>query len=111
MYRIHNTYPTGENIVKGIKHNNAGFFDNTKAEDFKLYLANILDPTNEKELNIKVIDDSPYFWTEPFKIYLTGEYILHWKNNNAGIDIKQVFTVSDRISQAKIQVKGGKLKG
>jgi len=58
-----------------------------------------------------VIDDNPYFWTEPFVIWFQGEYILHWKNDNAGIDFKQTFTVTDHVSQQQIQVKGGRLKG
>ena len=110
MYRVHNTYPTGEKIVKGIRHDDSGF-SKTNADDFKLYLASTLDPTNEKELKVKVIDDNPYFWTEPFVIWFQGEYILHWKNDNAGINLKQVFTVTDHVSQQQIQVKGGRLKG
>lgn len=109
MYRYHNTYPTGSDIVKGIYAESSGA-TKTNAKDFKLYLASTLDPTNETELKVDVINDDPYWWTKPFKIWFTGEYILHWKNDNAGINYKQVFTVSDHIEQAKIQVKGGKLK-
>jgi hypothetical protein len=111
MYRQHNTYPTGEKIVKGIRAESNGIFgSDIKAEDFKLYLANVLDPTNEEELEVKVIDDNPYWWTEPFTIWFTGEYILHWVNDDADINYKQTFTVSDRIDDT-ITLPKGKLLG
>ena len=92
-FRTYNTYLIGKPIVKGIYSENTDLNNTIRAEDFELFIANTLDPLTETKLDVKVIDDNPYWWTEPFEIWSEGEYILHWVNHPAKINFKQTFMV------------------
>jgi len=86
-------FKKGQPIVLGIKK--ASGLSKIEAEDFTLKLAYTYDPLTEKELDVKVIDDDPYWWTEPFYLFKEADYIFHWINDNASIDYKQRIRVSD----------------
>jgi len=108
FYRINNTFPTGSDIVKGIHIDSDGRID-PDPNDFILSISTVLDPGNKKKLNIDIVKVDKYYYTKPFKIYFTNDYILHWDNDISDIHIQQTFTVSDRISETN-HTKG-RLKG
>jgi len=73
-------------IVLGMKKTSG--FTKIEADDFTLKLAKASDPLNETELDVKVINDDPWWWTEEFYINEPGKHIFHWINDNADIDLK-----------------------
>jgi len=79
-------------IVLGIEK--ASGLVKIKAEDFTLKLAFSSDPSNETTLDTKVVNDDPWWWTEEFYINEPGEYIFHWINDNANIDIKETIYIN-----------------
>ena len=111
MYRVHNTYPTGSDIVKGIYFKSKNILENPEPSDFKVYLSSIKDVTKKEELNVDIVKvDDYWFYTKPFRIYFTGEYILTWKYKDEYI-LKQHFTVSDKITDEELTIKNSRLKG
>jgi len=88
-------FKKGQPIVLGIYQEDSGFFSSISAENFTLKLAYVIDPLNEWELNVSVIDDNPYWWCEPFYIFKAGDYILHWDNEKDDVNIKQRIRILD----------------
>jgi hypothetical protein len=82
-----NVFKIGQPIVLGM-YKKSSMLNKINADDFILKLANVVDPLNEWELDIKVINDDPYWWTEPFYLFKAGDYIFHWFNENANINLK-----------------------
>ena len=81
------TFKIGQPIVLGMYKESSGF-SKINADDFTLKLAYAIDPLNEWELDTKVIDDDPYWWSEPFYIFKPADYIFHWVNDNDDINLK-----------------------
>ena len=80
-------FKIGQPIVLGMYKESSGF-SKINADDFTLKLAYAIDPLNEWELDTKVIDDDPYWWSEPFYIFKPADYIFHWVNDNDDINLK-----------------------
>jgi len=88
----YNTYFIGQSIVKGIKIKSS-FWTRPRSNDIKLYISLTIDPLNKTELNVGVVEDNGFYWTNPFTLDEVGEYIIHWYSMSYGIDYKQTFTV------------------
>ena len=91
-----NTFKIGQPIVLGM-YKESGLFNQINADDFTLKLAYAVNPLKEWEVNAKVIDDEPYWWTTPFYIMKPADYIFHWENNNADINLKVRIRVEDEM--------------
>ena len=81
-----NIFKMGQPIVLGM-YKSSGLVK-INADDFTLKLAYAIDPLNEWEVGNGVVDDDPYWWTKPFYIFKPSDYIFHWINDNADIDLK-----------------------
>lgn len=79
-----NVFKMGQPIVLGIYTDDDGI----KSEDFTLKLSYTTNPLKSWKLNIKVIDDNPYWWSEVFYLFKPADYILSWINEKAGINLK-----------------------
>lgn len=88
-----NTFKIGQPIVLGMYK--ASGFTKIKAEDFTLKLAYTIDPLNEWELDTKVIEDDPYWWSSPFYLFKPADYILHFENSKSDINLKIRFRVEN----------------
>jgi len=88
------TFKKGQPIVLGMYHEDGGF-SSTNADDFVLKLAYTFKPLDEWEIDTKVIDNNPFWWTEPFYLFKSGDYIFHWINENEDIDVKEMFRVEN----------------
>jgi len=88
----YNTYFIGQNIVKGIKIKSS-FWTRPRSNDITLSLSLTTDPLNKTPLDVGVVEDNGFYWTNPFTLDNPGEYIIHWYSKSYGIDYKQTFTV------------------
>ena len=86
-------FKMGQPIVLGMYKKSE--YTKIKAEDFTLKLAYTIDPLNEWELDKKVIDDEPYWWSEAFYLFKPADYILHFENSKNDINLKVRFRVDN----------------
>jgi len=91
-------FKIGEPIRFGVR-DDGGLLGASK-DSFEIYYSTLLEPTKETKIDGDWVDDDPFYWSPIFRIFTEGKYVVHIKNDDDDINIKEVFEVTNELYEA-----------